>query len=465
MKLTLQQVLEKNPPPFNLFDWQKEDIEAAIQHDRFALMLPVGSGKTVAATIIALSWNDPHVVVILPPILIKQWVSWLNSIPNSGGALAYRGTPKKRHDLPVENYKWLVMSADIFKIDFEMLDRYFFAKDVTTIVDEAQILKSSNSQIFKKIKIFSAGRRLLLATGTEMSNPGDAYSYIKLKTPSVYRSKMHFENVHLAEVDFFGKPVRWEGLDVIAKNLYLQSAKRTKEDVHKHLPKANYIPIEYELAPAHKKLYDKLVNEMLLELPDGQKIDATAASALYNHSQQIIANWGVFAGDPALRPAVLDVLDMVCDEIDLGKPGSSKLIIWTWFKRTTEMVRDYMNEKFANSTVAAYSGANSVKSVDRFLEDPTCTVLVAQPGSAGAGLNPQHLCWECIFLETPTRTIPFRQAAGRIDREGQKFNPNIRIAMASKTVQCSMFKNLLSSDAEVMSIQSERDLRAAMFGG
>lgn len=465
MKLTLEQVLAKSPLPFELFDWQKQDIETASQYERFALFLPVGSGKTVIATLTALCWNDPQIVVLLPPILIRQWVVWLNSLPNSNGAVAYQGSPKKRHKLPVENYRWWVMSSDIFKIDFPILSDYFWSKEVTLIVDEAQIIKSSDSKIFDKVKVFSAGRRLLLATGTEMSNPGDAYSYIKLKTPSVYRSKAHFNNVHLAEVDFFGKPVRWEGLDVVAKNLYLQSAKRTKEEVHKHLPKANYIPLEYELSPAHKKLYDKLVNDMLLELPSGQKIDATAASALYNHSQQIIANWGAFAGDPDLRPAVLDVLDMVCDEIELGNPGSSKLIIWTWFKRTTEMVRDYMNEKFANSTVAAYSGANSAKSVARFLEDPTCTVLVAQPGSAGAGLNPQHLCWECIFLETPTRTIPFRQAAGRIDREGQKFNPNIRIAMASKTVQCSMFKNLLSSDAEVMSIQSERDLRAAMFGG
>jgi hypothetical protein len=70
-----------------------------------------------------------------------------------------------------------------------------------------------------------------------------------------------------------------------------------------------------------------------------------------------------------------------------------------------------------------------------------------------------------LFLEAPTRSIPFKQAAGRIDREGQKHVPTIRVAMAAGTIQCSMFKNLLANDSEVMQIQSEKDLRSAIYGG
>jgi hypothetical protein len=340
---------------------------------------------------------------------------------------------------------------------------HYFAEGV--LVHNCQVLKNVSSQIYRKVSQFSAGRKLLLATGTELNNPGDAYSYIKLKTPSIYRSSAHFNNIHVAEVDFFGKTTKWQELGVLKTNLYLQSAKRTKEDVHKALPKATYMPIEYELAPAHKKLYDKLVDEMLLELPSGGLIDATTAVGLYTKSQQIIVNWSAFAGETGLRPAIFDVIDLVCEEIDLGKPGASKLILWTWFKKTTEAVLTYVNEKHPNSAVAAYSGADSIKSVARFLDDPACTVLVAQPGSAGAGLNPQSTTWECLFIEAPTRSIAFKQAAGRIDRQGQKYNPTIRVAIASGTVQQRMFKNLLSNDAEVMLIQNEKDLRAAIYGG
>lgn len=464
MKLTLEQALDKSPLPFELYDWQKEEVKASIQYDRFALFLPVGAGKTGIAVMTAICWNDPHIIVLLPPILSVQWCKFLNSIPNSGGALNYRGSPKKRHDLAVENYKWLVMSTDIFKKDYELLYRYFYSKDVTTIVDECHVLKNCHSLTHRRVSIFSAGKKLLLATGTELNNPGDAYGYIKLKTPRVYRNSAHFSNIHVEETDFFGKTTKWRDLDTLKSNLYLQSAKRTKEDVHKTLPKATYMPIEYELALQHKKLYDKLVNDMLLELPSGGKVDATTAVGLYTKSQQIIVNWSEFAEDKTLRPAIFDVIDQVCEEISLGEQGASKLILWTWFKRTTEAVLAYMNSKYPNSTVAAYSGADSIKSVARFLDDSTCTVLVGQPGSVGMGLNPQHLCWECLFIEAPTRSIPFKQAAGRIDRQGQKYNPTIRVAMAAGTIQCSMFKNLLSNDAEVMLLQSEKDLRSAIYG-
>lgn len=450
--------------PFKLHEWQCDDVRTLLALDRAGVFLPVGAGKTVVATLTALGWNDPIRIVLLPPILIRQWVKWLNSIPGSGGAIAMQGTPKVRHNLPVENYRWWVMSMGVFRNDLDLLMRYLKGQDVTLVVDEAQSVKNTTTASFRAVNQFSMGRKLLLLTGTELNSPADAYAYIKLKTPLIYRSYGHYTNLHVEARDFFEKPTKWRGLDVIRQNLYLASVKRSKEEVHAHLPKANYIPIEYDLDPEHLKLYNKLANEMLLELPTGGKIDATQASSLHNALQQIVINWGHFAGEEGLRPAAFDLIDQVVDEIALGQPGSSKLIIWTWFKKTTAAVLDYCNSLFPGAAVAAYSEADSQKSVARFMDDPTCLIGVFQPGSAGAGLNPQHLCWECLFLEAPTRTIPFRQSAGRIDREGQKYNPNIRVAMAAGTLQNRLFLNLLANDKEVMTVQDETDLRAMIFG-
>ena len=141
-KLTIEELEKyKKALPFVPYPWQWADVLDAQKYDRYALYIPVGGGKTVIATLIALGWNDPHIIVLLPPILKRQWVKWLNSIPNSGGALAFEGTPAKRHALPIENYKWLVMSVDIFKRDFDLLYDYFFGIEVTIIYDEAHGLK------------------------------------------------------------------------------------------------------------------------------------------------------------------------------------------------------------------------------------------------------------------------------------------------------------------------------------
>jgi hypothetical protein len=467
------ELLAKHPLPFQLHDMQQEDIQSALTFDRCALFLPVGYGKTVISTTVALAWQEQHRIVLLPPILVNQWVKWLNSIPGSGGAVGYKGTPAQRKEIDLLGNSWWIMSYQIFKNDLPYLTRLLAGRTYTTLVDEAQNLKNTSSKLFTAVESFSAGRHLLLLTGTELNNPGDAYAYIKLKTPTIYRSRGHFENLHVADRDFFNKPSRWAGLDIITQNLYLQSVQRTKEEVHKHLPKANYLandPYNYDLSPEHKAFYTQLAEEMIVETEQGGKIDGTTPGKLRNALQQIVINWSDFSEDPSHRAAFYDLLDMVCEEIDVMNPRSSKLIVWSWFKLTTRNLTAYLNatygsKAFAMPAVAAYSEANSVKSVEAFMDDERVRFLVAQPGSAGAGLNPQHICWEAIFAEIPTRSIPFRQSAGRIDREGQKYNPNIRIATARGTVQPGMYADLLDNDGLVQKVQgNEFSLRKLVYG-
>lgn len=460
--------------PFKLHGIQVEDVVTCIGLDRVGMFLPVGYGKTVIATLVGLAWGDDHRIVLVPPILIPQWVKWLNSIPSTGGAVAYgkrfnkNGTlvdqgPMERKAVPLRDYSWWVMSYQVFKNDMVHLLASLKGRSYTTVVDEAQNLKNISSKLFKAVESFSAGKHLMLPTGTELNNPGDAYAYIKLKTPTIYRSKSHFENLHVAERDFFDNPKVWVGEDVINANLYLSSVQRTKEEVHAHLPKPNYMPLEYDLDPAHKKMYDDLAEQMILETEQGGKIDGTTPGKLRNALQQLVINWPMFAENDNLRPSFLDVLDNVMDEIDVQQVKSSKLIIWTWFRATTRYITDYLNE-IGVPAVAAYSEVNSAKSVKAFMEDPEVRALVAQPGSAGAGLNPQYICWEAIFAEVPTRTIPFRQSAGRIDREGQRFRPNIRIAQARGTVQAQMYRDLLYNDGQVQRVQGNAfDLRRLVY--
>ncbi len=471
MIYTVAELLEKHPLPptpagedFILNPLQVEDIETGLGLERAGLFLPVGYGKTVISTLIALGWCEQYRIVLVPPILVAQWVLWINSIPNSGGAIGYEGSPKQRGEMKLLGKSWWVMSYGIFRNDLTKLVKLLIDRSFTTIVDECQNLKNVNSKLFAGVNTFAAGKKLLLLTGTEMNNPGDAYAYIKLKTPSIYRSQAHFENLHVEERDFFERPVKWRGLDIINQNLYANSLQRTKEEVHAHLPKANYQPLLYDLAPKHLKLYNQLAEEMIVELESGGKIDGSTTPRLRNALQQMVINWSTFSENPDDRSTFYDLLDQVMDEIDVQDRHSSKLIVWTWFQNTSRNITHYLNE-IGVPAVAAYGEVDSKKSVKMFMEDPAWRVLVAQPGSAGAGLNPQYICWEALFAEVPTRTIPFRQSAGRIDREGQRFNPNIRIAQARGTVQTGMYADLLVNDGQVQKVQGNLfDLRKLVYG-
>jgi len=458
--MTLDEVLKKHPLPFALKNYQVTDINALMEYDRALLDSCVGSGKTVESTYLALMRESPAVVILVPPILIVQWVIWLKSL-NVGKVLGYDGSPAVRRDFDI-NVRWLVTSYGLFKNDYDRLTKHYEDIPVLTLVDEAQVLKNAGTKIHRAVRDFSLGKELLMMTGTPLSSPADAYGSIKLRTPLIYRSQSQFEMIHVAERNFFGEIIKWKNLDRLAANFRLNCVYRSKEDVKAESPQGKIIPIYYKLSPAHMKLYHKLMEEQIYALDDGSKIDATTANALYHAAQQIIVNYDHFSGNPDARSNAYDLLDEVCEEIDVGNHKSSKLLVWAIYKRSNQTLHKYL-QKYG--CAVAYSGSDSKAAVKRFMEDDDCRILEANPGSAGAGLNPQAFCNHALFMETPTRTIQFTQASGRIDRLGQPLVPINRIGVAMGTIQESLYRRLLSNDDLVNVVAgNKRGIRAAIYG-
>jgi hypothetical protein len=460
--LTLEQVIERYPLPhplggvMTLEQMQMEDIVKAVMWRRALLDLPVGYGKTVIATCIALALQPDVTVVLMPPILVAQWVAWLNSIPGAGRVVDYTGGPAKRRELQLAGARWLVTSYQIFNNDIERLSKELARFDVLTVVDECQNLKG-RGVLFKNVRRIATARDLILMSGTIASKVGDHYAYIKLNTPDVYATYTQFENIHVEERDIFKQPTKWHNLDLLQTNLNMRRIHRTKEEVHSALPKGRIIPIYYDLSKEHMALYRRLMEEQLLLLDDGGKIDATTATKLYHAAQQVVIDFGYFAGDETKRSAIFDLIDEVADEINLGgeimvdgvaRPAS-KLILWTSHRSVSRLIGGHMDKRLAEigkRGVMAFSEVDSKRSIREFMDDPNTVNLTAQPGSAGAGLNPQYMCWEAGFVQIPTTTIPFIQSTGRIDRKGQRYPPNNRLFIARGTIQERLLKSLMSND-------------------
>lgn len=457
--------LASGRPDAKLRQDQIDDVENNYGFSRVALFNEVGTGKTATGTVLTLAWDAEHNIVLVPPILLRQWVKWLRSLHDVGEVLLYRGDPRKRQAMKLKPYRWLLMTLPIFKKDLPRIRRELGECTTTTLLDEAHAIKNVGSANYKTVRDFSEGQNLLLMTGTPISTPADTYAYVKLKTPHVYRSQQQFENLHVEDRDFFGNITKWRGLEQMNANLMLQSTRRLSREVLKDLKDPNFIPIYYDLAPEHAELYRQLADEQLLLLPDGGKIDATSAGRLYNALQQIVVNWDHFSGDPALRSQAYDVIDMTVDEIDLVNPASSKLIVYTYYRMTSRKVVAYLEKYGAVACYSEITPRQQELNLARFLEDPTCRVLVAQPGSGGVGFNPQAVCWELLFLEEPVIPKDFIQAVGRVDRDGQQHIPNIRLAIAEGTIQRRLHENLLVKDKLANRVQGGfKDLQDAIHG-
>ncbi len=437
--------------PFKFREDQVNRVLLTYPYQKCALFDDAGTGKTAVSTALALAWGSEINIVIAPPILGKQWTNWLNSLKNSGAVVLYRGTPKKREKLPVASAKWLVMTIQIFKKDWNQLYELVGKRTSALLVDEASNISNVESDNFRAVYLWGNANhgknRVVAITATPANNPSQAYAYIKLKTPSIYSSKTAFEDIHVVSRDERDVPTEWSGLDLVHQRMMLQAVRTRKEDVLS-LKEPQMIPITYQLEHSHMKLYEQLVEELLLEIGADGVMDMTVASKMYHATQQMVTNWGMFADDTTKKSAAFDVLDNVIEETNCLQPEASKLIVFTYYKATSRGVMGHLKEKGINA-VACYSEvsrAQQDKNIEAFLGDPSCRILVAQPTSAGYGLNPQAVCCEELFFEFPTNPMHFRQAMERIWRDGQKHVPTIRLAIAEGTIQQRLLSNLMRND-------------------
>jgi superfamily II DNA or RNA helicase len=466
---TFAAVADYFPPEVEHRGYQLDAVNQLGPLDRVGIYAEVGTGKTFMATVIALIKKRQKrnlSIVLMPPILIKQWKRWLDSLNNGVTSIMYKGTPKQRAKMDL-NVDFALMSIQVFKKDYARLIEQYEHLNVTLIVDEAACIKNPGSQNYRCVRDFSQGRDLVLMDGTPLSTPADAYAYIKLVSPQVYRNQSHFNALHVAERDFFDNVTKWCNLDFLAENMMLNSVRILKEEALPYLKKPQYTPMHYDLSDEHYALYKKLMDQQLLLLPNGGKIDATTAGKLRACAQQIVCNPGHFSGDPNMRSAAHELLDTVLDElaadnIEKGK----KLIVFAYFKMTNRGLVQYLEKTYG--AVACYSEvsqAQQIRNLERFKTDPTCRVLILQPGSAGRGVDGlQDVCSDALFLETPSAT-QFKQGVGRLDRDGQKVSPNIRIAIADGTIQPRLFRGLLAKDELVNMVQGGwEDLRESIYG-
>lgn len=451
------------PVPLQLFD-----SLAAANEGRYAFFYEVGGGKTLVSTIVSLLWNQPHNIVICPPILLMQWQEWLKSAGETSVEVYanYVTDPKFRRNAGQFTAKWVIMSHAIFRDDFAMVEAFYRKRKICLIVDEAQALKNPKSKLYRNVNaLIVPDKPLILCTATPTSKPEDSFAFMRLKSPGVYRSMAHWENMHVGSRDFWKRIETYKNLELLAQNFALASAKRTKLDLFGNTMKPIYQPMYYPLTPKHQALYKRLAEEKLLELPDGNKVDGTQSHRLRHMLQQIVVHMAKFSGVETDKSAALELLDEVIEQVD-PMNGRSKLAVWTYYQSSSELVTKYLKEKLGDeAVVAAYGKSDSQHAVREIMNNPKCRVLVAQPQSAGAGLNLQHVCSEMLFLEMDTTPMRVRQAIGRVDRMGQTVVPTIRFALAKGTVQLALYKQLLKNDDLVTQVEGTKTtLRQEIFG-
>ena len=468
--------------PFELYPFQVERVNYLADYTRGGFYWQAGAGKTAGLThwclYQMLMLGVRHWILPMPPILLLQWHRYLTSVihkrtgkPLSATVYAgteaarystYEGTHKNRLKKMNLDVDFILCSYGILKNDFQRLFNHYEGRKMGVACDEAHAIKNIESLTHGAVKSMAEDRPFMALTGTPLTTPMDAYAYIKLIAPGVYRNIRQFEMVHVVERDEYEKVTEWGNLDVLAANMKIQTTRVLRREVMDQLPPIIFTPINYELDSAHLALYNRIAQEKLVEFDDGREINAISAQALRSALQQIIINWAHFEQDETKEPKALDLVDEVFGELEKDE----KLVVVANFRASNKYLLEKLQKYNAVAVYGDVSPAGKQKAIQTFITDPKCRCILLQPQSAGFGVDGlQHVCSEMLILEAPTTAPTFHQVVARLDREGQKSPVNVRIGIASKTVQVRMFKTLMENDAMINSVQGGfQDLRDSIYG-
>lgn len=472
--------------PSKCFDHQLGDLQHIASLTRCGLFNDPGLGKTrpLQAYALWLVTLGNKVVVTMPPGLMIQFKQSL--LTTFKGCEKYvtsailAGTPAARNKLTDswDRDRWpdiLIVSYDMFvKYHLTMIGKSYSC----VIVDEAQAVKTPGTKIHRAVKFFAGdndehSNGVVLCTGTPIeTKPEDAYGFFAICMPNRYGSFKAFEQLHIDKVSVpkydysfspprivgrFEKILGYKNLDYLNHGLKSLGRRVKREDAF-DLPPRIITEIPISLSSEHQELYDTIVNERLIEIGD-RMIDMTTASALYQAMQRAIMCPESYCEKPP-NNAVVAQIDTLLTSLE-----GRKVVIYCWYRESIEKLKAYYSK--LNPAVLYGSITNKEPEKQKFLNDDSCRLLIANPKSGGVGVDGlQTVSSHIIFAEMMPFVGTFQQSVARVHRKGQKeASVNIYVLVPEKTIAVKLRNNLVKKDQlqeEIM--QDKRTILQDLMG-
>lgn len=417
-------------------------LAMAAPNHRYGLFDDMGTGKSLISYIYA-AWHagmGNRVLCVMPPKLLRQYrnnfYSMLPGIPLT--MEIFHGAPKQRDNLidqwadegPIPDI--ILTSVEFFRRHDSMFSRTFDCQVI--VADEAKWMSNPDNTICKALRVFMGDegeRAALIMNGTPArSDLSNLFGYIDFLTPGKYTNKDHFSRRHI-EVKLLPvevtcrktqrkitrrvpKIVGYKNEESLYRNLYAQGRR-----VVRKLPVGlELLDKEFDLDPAHYKLYRKLVTDRLLFLEDDAVLDITEAAKVRSTCMRAIVDPSVVGldGNSELINTVMEMLE----EVDFSQ---TKVLLAAYYQSTVEKLLECLAEYNPVALYGKVTGTRAEANKQRFLNDPDCKVMVINYESGGVGVDGiQNVCNLGIAVEPTSIDGDFKQTVGRMFRSGQESN-------------------------------------------
>ncbi len=419
-------------------EYQKEAVKFLITRGSGALWLDPGLGKTSivlsAFRVLRTKGLCKKMLVLAPlrpaysvwPSEVKKWEQFENySVgilhgPNKNKVL------KQNHDIYVMNYEgigWLSSQLNGKPWPFEVL-----------AVDEISYLKNTQSQRYKALKpLLNKFDRRWGLTGSPAPNGlldifGPQYVIDQGATFGPYITRFKNEYFYPSGFGGYEWKIKPDGEKRIHDALEGKVLRMAALD-HLDLPELTYNNIYVDLPEDAKKIYQRLEDDLTIDLQYGNITAANAAVAVMKCQQ--VANGGSYLDGEnkeiiQIHDAKTQAVQDLVEELS-GQP----CVIGYHFQHDLERLKAAFPEAPVIGSGVVGSRLDSIVSAWNAMEIP---VLLAHPMSAGHGLNLQGAGHAVIWYSLTWSLEVYEQFIRRLWRQGQKNHIVVHHIVAKDTV-------------------------------
>lgn len=350
----------------------------------------MGLGKTVqvlalleARRVRRLPSDEPRrpSLAVVPRSLMFNWKAEAARFAPRLNVLEYHGTGRSEYLDQLPDFDLIVTTYGTLRRDITKL------KDVQfdyVILDEAQAIKNSASQVAKAARLLKAAHRLAL-TGTPVENHlGELWSLFDFLNPGLLGRSATFQSLIKQGTD------DESSLPLLSRAISPYLLRRTKQQVLTELPEKNEQTLSCDLPRKQRRQYEELRDYYRASL--SQKIEQKGIKKAKIHVLEALLR----LRQAACHPGLLDQgksnqksakFDLLLEQLQEVTAEGHKVLVFSQFTSLLGLLKPQLE---AADIAYEYLDGRTRKrqqKVERFQEDPDCPVFLISLKAGGHGLN------------------------------------------------------------------------------
>jgi SNF2 family DNA or RNA helicase len=429
-----------------LKDYQRAACQHIITHERCAMHMDVGTGKTattLTAIIDLLGSLDIRGAMVFAPLRVAT-IAWPEELRKwdqfaKVRAVVVRGTADKREAL-------LRTPADIYLLNYDLLPWWveWVAVEVRQrrlhtdmlVLDESSRLKASSSARFKSLRPVADSklfRRIVELTGTPAPEDyEDLWSQYRLLDGGAALKPYvtHFRKTYYTQNPY--NIYEWKlnkGADVVIQDRIAPLTFTARRQDYLDLPALIERQVLIDLPANARKHYSEVEKDMLTVLNDTTV--AAPSAAIVSEKCRQVCSGGLYTADGTVLPlheAKFDALDEILEDI----PTSQNILVAYWYKHEMLTIR----QRYQAAPVLG-PNLSEIEALRRVREwnDRKHRLLFMHPASVGHGINLQAGGNHLVFLTLPWSNELVGQTIGRLYRMGQERAVTVHRILCRDTVE------------------------------